>query len=193
MSLRAFSGFSRQQTAGLLHPGYPPGRFSMMNQRPQQGAVSVSASLILYYFPIVQPITATSIWAWCVVAGAGSAVKCAVWANNPATAQPTGLPILGQNAGFDTTTTGVKSAAVTPALLPPGGYWFGSIATGTAPQMLAQLPTDVSLQFIATPTAFFAGVWAVSQLYTDDIMARNLTSASFTATGATVTAIGLGY
>jgi hypothetical protein len=184
---------TRAQAAALLHPGYPPGRFSFMHQRPLQATVSVAAALTLYFFPIARPITPTTIFAQCVVAGAGSAVKCAVWPNNPATAQPTGLPLVGQNAGFNTATTGVKSAAVAPTLLPPGGYWFGSIATGTAPQMLASFATDVSQQFIASPSAGSSTMWAIAQLYTDDIMARNLTGASFSAAGGNITAIGLGY
>ena len=191
------AGGSIAQVGAMLLRSTPPASFGMMADGGSGGATAIPAVdlVYLYNFP-VPAMVVTSIFQRLQTVGAGSAVKCAVWANNPATGRPMGRPLFGQNAGFDTTAgTGIKSAAM---------YWFGSKATGTLPVMTS-LQTNNNAQ-PASRTSFasasdainFAGAqtmgFSVPDAYANDIMALNLKGATFTPVASSgIPVIGLGW
>lgn len=196
-------GLTLAQASKLLGPGYPPASFQIMFGGPVQGnGIIPAADLVyLYKFQVFAPIVVTSIYQRCQVVGVGSALKCAVWRNDPAVARPTGLPVLGQNAGFDTSgSTGLKSAAVASVTLEAGTWWAGTKYTGASPQMVNI--TSASAVGIPAPSQAGTTAGAVAMLvgfsapdaYANDIMALDLTAATFTAVQTNGTpVIGLGW
>ena len=130
-------GMSSGQISDWLMRSVPPASFGLMADGPVAGGAAIPAANQLYLYPFPVPrMVVTSIFQRLQAVGAGSAVKCAVWVNNSNTGRPAGLPLFGQNAGFDTTTSiGIKSAAIAGYAFSGGMCWFGSVATGTLPQM----------------------------------------------------------
>lgn len=200
------AGGSIAQVGAMLLRSTPPASFGMMADGGSSGATAIPAVdlVYLYNFP-VPAMVVTSIFQRLQTVGAGSAVKCAVWANNPATGRPMGTPLFGQNAGFDTTAgTGIKSAAIASYSLNAAMYWFGSKATGTLPVMTS-MQTNNNAQ-PASRTSFasasdainFAGAqtmgFSVPDAYANDIMALNLKGATFTPVASSgIPVIGLGW
>lgn len=198
--LRASAGISPTGLAQRLHPGYGSGNFGVMWEGPVVGNVAMAAVDIVYLYPfrVYSPLTITSLFQRVETAGAGSSVKSAVWANNYATARPTGLALLGQNAGFDTTGTGIKTAAISSVRLEAGIYWGGSKATGTLP-MMTQINAADSSGNVASATAQMGTSvepvgFSVPAAFANDIMALDLTAATFTLVAASrIPVIGLGW
>lgn len=192
-------GLSQPQIARLLHPGYGTGNFGVMWEGSVVGNIAMAAVDIVYLYPfrVYSPITITSLFQRVETAGAGSSVKSAVWVNNYATARPTGLALLGQNAGFDTSGTGIKTAAISNVQLLPGVYWGGSKATGTLP-MMTQINAADSSGNVASPTAQMGTSvqpmgFSAPSAYANDIMALDLTAATFTLVSASrIPVLGLG-
>jgi len=198
--LRSSAGISPTGLAQRLHPGYGSGNFSVMWEGVVVGNVAMAAVDIVYLYPfrIYAPLTITSIFQRVETLGAGSSVKSAVWANNYATARPTGLALLGQNAGFDTTGTGIKTAAISNVQLLPGVYWGGSKATGTLPMMTQINATDSSGNVASAAAQMGTSVqpvgFSVPDAFANDIMALDLTAATFTLVSASrIPVIGLGW
>ena len=194
-------GVSRAGVGAMLHPGYPAGGFQVMFEGGvASAAIAAVDSLLLYPFVVYAPITVTSILERVQTVGAGSSVKCAVWRNSQTSARPTGLPILGQNDGYDTATgTGIKSAAISSVSLTPGVWWAGSVATGTLPAMVCAaasaaypIPVGTAADAIPGPAIMVTGM-STAVVYATDIMSVDLTSASFSRTSAGVPIIGLGW
>lgn len=200
MSVWAAGGITPTGFAERLHPGYGSGNFSVMWEGVVVGNVAMAAVDIVYLYPfrVYSPIVITSLFQRVETAGAGSAVKSAVWANNYSTARPTGLPMLGQNAGFDTTTTGIKTAAISSVQLLPGIYWAGSKATGTLPMMTQINATDSSGNVASAAAQMGTSIqpvgFSVPNAYANDITALDLTGATFTLVSASrIPVIGLGW
>lgn len=124
MSGSVFGGAS-SNVARLLHPGYPAGTFTWMGNISGSLGLGSSDNLRLYPFRVAQRRRVSSINMYTATGGAGSAVKCAVWRNDYSTARPIGVPVLGQNAGFDTTGTGPDTAAISDVWLDAGIWWGG--------------------------------------------------------------------
>lgn len=200
MSVWAAGGITPTGFAERLHPGYGSGNFSVMWEGSVVGNIAMAAVDLVYVYPfrVYSPIVITSLFQRCETAGAGSSVKSAVWANNYATARPTGLPLLGQNAGFDTSGTGVKTAAISNIRLLPGIYWGGSKATGTLP-MMTQINAADSSGSVAAPSAQMGTSvqpvgFSAPSAYANDIMTLDLTGATFTLVSASrIPVIGLGW
>lgn len=198
--LRSSAGISPTGLTQRLHPGYGSGNFSVMWEGSVVGNIAMAAVDIVYLYPfkVYAPITITSIFQRVETLGAGSSVKSAVWANNYATARPTGLALLGQNAGFDTAGTGIKTAAISSVRLEAGIYWGGSKATGTLP-MMTQINAADSSGNVASPTAQMGTSvepvgFSVPSAFANDIMALDLTAATFTLVAASrIPVIGLGW
>lgn len=200
------TGVSSGQISDWLIRSVPPASFGIMADGTVGGGIAIPAVNLLYIYPFPVPgMIVTSIFQRLQTVGAGSSVKCAVWANNPDTGRPTGLPLFGQNAGFDTSAnTGIKSAAIANYALPAGMYWFGSKATGTLPQMtyISQFNSAAMASRMAFSSAAEAMplpasmpvAFSVPDAFANDIMALNLTGATFTPVNAAgVPAIGLGW
>jgi hypothetical protein len=193
-------GVSLAQVADVLHPGYAPASFGMMYEGATTSTVAMQAADIVFLYPfrVYRPITVTSLYQRCETAGAGSAVKTAIWANNYKTARPTGLPLFGQNTGFDTSTTGTKTAVVASVLLPSAVYWGGTKATGTMPTM-TNVNSTSGASNLSLPTAQMGGGTApvgfsVPDAYANDIVALDMTGATFTVIAAgRIPVVGLGW
>lgn len=200
MSVWPAGGITPTGFAERLHPGYGSGNFSVMWEGGVVGNVAMAAVDIVYLYPfrIYAPLTIRTLYQRVETLGAGSAVKSAVWANNYSTGRPTGLPLLGQNAGFDTTTNGIKPAPISSVRLEAGVYWGGSKATGTLP-MMTQINAADSSGNVASPTAQMGTSvepvgFSVPDAYAKDIMALDLTAATFTLVAASrIPVIGLGW
>jgi len=199
------AGVSLAQVGGVVLRDTPPASFGLMAEGAIIGGTSMAAADTVYLYRFAVPaMVVTSIFQRLLTVGAGSAVKCAVWANNRATGRATGLPCLGQNAGFDTSaSTGIKSAAIANVPLSTDVYWFGTKATGTLPQMASISGFNAVMQasHLSMPTQSdalgFPGAqilgFTVPDAYANDIMALDMTGATFTPTGAVIPAIGLGW
>lgn len=108
---------------------------------------------------------------------AGGNVQAAIYANNPLTGRPTGVP-LAATTSLSTTTAGVVTSAVTPATIPAGYDWMcvnadnavvvvtppspsatdltaGIIGSATAANVLSAATT--AALFVSTPQTF--GTW----------------------------------
>jgi hypothetical protein len=186
--------------------GYPPAHFGVMAAGDVVAAAIPAVDLVyLYPFPVNSPLDVTAIFCNCQVVGAGSAVKMAVWANNPMTGRPTGKPLLGDNVGVNTASgTGIKSVAVLNRPTPVGVLWFGSKATGTLPSMTTLSGngnTGAASRLAAVAAADALRNAAVQSIglstpdaYANDIMDLDLTRATFTnVTVSGIPVIGLGW
>jgi hypothetical protein len=189
--------------ARLLHFGYRPGGYAVMADGIPLGSAVIPAANTLYLYPfrVYATITVTSLFQRVQTVGAGSSIKTAVWRNSMS--RPTGLPLFGQNAGFDTSSSnGIKSASIANYVLPAGTYWGGTKGTGTLPAMTGLSATSYAPgALISAPSQNEALGVTAGQLvgfstpddYANDIMATDLTSATFTAvntTGIPVLALG---
>jgi hypothetical protein len=127
-----------------------------------------------------------------VTGGAGSAAKLGVWATYQGL--PSGLPIVADNTGVATTTSGAIVTFAAAATLTRGWYYYGVKVTSATRPVFLNIPgtgTEVS-SLHGAPTASAAlGNGATVQaagLFVDDAYANpmpDLTSASFSAsTGA---------
>lgn len=198
MALRG-SGLSRSQAGALQHPGIPAGWLTWTGEgAPGSAAIGAADTLYLYPFRVSFTRAVNLIFTRCVTGGAGSAIKCAVWANDTAAGRPTGLPPLGQNAGFDTTGAGDDSAAIGNVVLAAGMWWAGVVATGTMPTMLtvgtSHAPLNISAGPNLTNVPHPRTGYSIAQAYATDILTVNLTGAALAPLGATqVPQIGLGW
>lgn len=192
------SGLTRGQVAAMLHPGYPPASFGWMAEGAGFSTTIPAVDLIyIYPFRVFGSPVISRIFSRTATGGAGSALKMAVWRNNPLTARPVGLPVFGQNAGWDTTATGSDDSAVSNYPLYPGIWWGGSKATGTLPAMVGVLsnatPAIAMVTQPSLPTSAPNG-FSVPDAYANDIMAFDMTSATFTpVSSAGIPAVGLGW
>ncbi len=191
------SGATIDQVSRLLHPGYPAGNFAWMTTGHAAATVAAADVLFIYPYPLFARVVITSISANTVGGGAGSSMKCAVWRNDPATARPTGLPIFGQNAGFNTSDTGFDTAAIANVPAGPEVLWFGSVFTGTMPQMVIQAQSGPGSSMIVHSSLAALGTpsqnMQVAQPYASDIMALNLTGASLVRTASPAPILALGW
>lgn len=192
------AGGSIAQVGAMLHPGYPAASFGWMTDGTGFVTAVPAVDLIYVYpFRVYNSLVISSIFSRTVTGGAGSAMKMAVWRNNRATARPTGLPILGQNAGWDTAVTGNDSTAIANIALSPGIWWGGSKVTGTPPTMVANLSLQTSLTGMISqgsiPTPPPNG-FSVPDAYANDLMAFDMTAATFTPVSSLgIPAVGLGW
>jgi hypothetical protein len=121
-----------------IHPGYVAGRiYPTYIGTMTTAAIPAVDTLYFYPFPLYSRAVLTSGQVRVVTGGAGSSIKVGIWANSTASARPLGAPLIVDNTGVATTSSGV---AVTPALagtLDAGLYWVGVKATGTLPSCLS--------------------------------------------------------
>lgn len=121
----------------LSNLGLPPlpGRYFPMWEGGNAATTAFAAVNIIYFYPFFLPFPflVTTLAIRVITLGAGSSVKFAIWADSPVSHKPLGAPMITDNTGQDTSTTGEKETNVTDTLLPAGWYWGGSKCTGTPP------------------------------------------------------------
>lgn len=121
-----------------LHPGFVSGLFySTWTGSVATGAIPAADRLNLYPFYLGRPVTVASLSFRVATGGAGSAVKTGIWIDSSISHRPVGAPIIVDNTGQATTSSGVTvTADVTDKSLSAGWYWAGSKATGTMPSVI---------------------------------------------------------
>jgi hypothetical protein len=151
-------------------------------------------TLYLYWMPWPEDYAVTLLRTRCTAGGAGSAVKFGLWRDDPALGRPTGLPPIGQNAGLSTATSGTWQDLVVSSVRmgSPSGVWFGSVYTGTLPQMICNTTGGPGVWATPWPVGGMPTVprnnFGVAQPYANDIMALNLTGVGLSEQGAAVPA-----
>lgn len=183
-----------------LGAAYPSGTFTWMHDGSTSSSLAMSAVDVLYFYPvtITDARGASSIFAGVATGGAGSSLKNALWRRDAVTGKPTGLPILGQNVGLDTSSSGVKAQAITTVIPPPGQYWGASKVTGTQPTMICASSADANPRVSFTTAVGTAGFmptgFSTPDAFANDIMAFNATAAVWTNINNSRTPIlGLGW
>jgi len=173
-----------QLVGEIQHAGYPSGKYTWMCDGTVVGTTNLQTADLIYFYPftVKRRVACAGLFQICLTGGAGSAVKSAIWRNDPVLARPTGLPIMGQNAGYDTTGTGNKIATFTAVTMDPDVYWCGSKFTGTAP-ILLNISSTYASQHIATAAplagaSFMPIGFSTADAYANDIMAFDATAAT---------------
>lgn len=176
-----FAGITRAQAAQLQAATRTGGGGRWATNNHAGAPVAAVDTLYLYWFPEIDARPLTLLRTRCQTGGAGSAVKFALWRDNPATGRPRDVPVIGQNTGLSTVTSGTWQDLVVASvpMSSPTGWWFGSKYTGTLPSMICD-------QALLT----FTAVWPVGGMptvprkhftlassYATDIMTENLTGA----------------
>jgi hypothetical protein len=139
-----------------LHPGYIASRRYPLAE-VGNGSAAIAAVDVIYFLPFVlkSPLTATKFSIYVATGGAASSAKFGIWANSPISIRPLGAPLVADNTGVATTSSGINADfAATAITLAPGLYWGGIKATGTLPTVIVQAPGQLSAgQYSGVPTA----------------------------------------
>lgn len=101
-------------------------------------AIPAVDTIYFYMFRLFAPCFITAFGLRVHTAGANSGVKAAIYADSPVSHRPLGAPLLVENTGYDTTTTGNKETDVTDTMFAAGYYWGAAKAKATLPS-----PTSV--------------------------------------------------
>jgi len=177
----------------LEHPGYVAGRtYSTFEGTPSVSAIPAADTIYFYPFRLFVPVTFSAGQVRTGTGGAGSAVKCGIWANSPISARPLGAPLIVDNTGAATTGSSTSVVTALAGSLAPGIYWAGTKATGT-------LPTVISVPSANNFCVWFTGsassALAITGFSVADTYSSNMPTiaegASFTAHGAAIPIIGL--
>jgi hypothetical protein len=181
--LKAVSGITRAQAAALTFPPTSGPRGQWFSNGRSARAPFGADILYLYWFPLPRALTITLMRMRTLTGGAGSAVKYAIWGTDPVTGRPTGVPLIGQNTGLSTATSGTFQDTVIASVVlnQPNGIFVGSKLTGTMPVMLANNwaigPTGTTWPIGAGPLEA-SSCYSIVSPYAADIMAENLTGAA---------------
>lgn len=118
-------GVSRQPV--VPHPGYVAGNYYALYPyvSVQAGAALAANTIRLTPFVLTKPLKVAELAVRLTTASASGNFQLAIYANNPATARPTGSALCS-TASLSTTTAVPVSGSVTQATLAPGCYWFAS-------------------------------------------------------------------
>jgi hypothetical protein len=111
----------------VVHPGYVPGNYYALSPYVSvSGGAALAANTIRTY-PIVisKPLRVAELAARVTTTSAGGNFQLAIYANNPATARPTGTALCS-TGNLSTASGAAVSGAVTAVTLAPGTYWFAS-------------------------------------------------------------------
>lgn len=120
-------------------PPYLPNRFYATWPGPTSSAAVASADVLyLYPFYLSYPMTVINGIMRIATGGAASAVKAAIWANSVLNNLPVGAPVLADNTGVATTSSGTQAIVAFAGTLPAGFYWMGSKFQATLPTMVMQ-------------------------------------------------------
>ena len=180
-----------------LHDGYVSGTsYATAPDGPVLGSQPVTAADVLYGYLWFNPypVTISALLARCTTAGAGSAMKTAVWRYANRRAQ--GVPILAFNTGVATTATADLTMTVS-GVLPAGWLFIASKFTGTLPTMVCVSAQQRHSRLhggtvgnVVLPSA--ETTLSASDAYANDIAATDLSAVTLTVT-STVTAPHIGF
>jgi hypothetical protein len=186
------------------HPGYLPNGFVLGMDGPTGSGSTSANQLYVHLFLLKARRTITSIFSKVLTGGTASSIKHGLWRSNGA-GRPTGIPVLSNNSGVDTTGAGIASQAIGDVVLHPGAYFAGSVSDGSPMAGMlvygtSQARTTVSsataagaMNSSSSGTASLVG-YRVPQAFSGDITALDLTGASFfDIPNSNIPVIGLGY
>ncbi len=123
------------------------GRYPLAETLAGAGA-AIAAADVGYARPFMvrAPVTPVAFGVRTSVGGAGSSFKVGIFANNPSTNRPTGLPLTFNDVGEPTTANNTDdyAAVAPPVLLVPGViYWMVTTWTGTLPTIVMVSNVDL--------------------------------------------------
>lgn len=170
--------------ARSLHPGYLAGRVYSTVQGSLITGTAIAAIDIIYFYSFIlnATITGAAAKAFVQTLGAGSSMKCGIYANSTASQRPLGAPLFADNTGV---TTQASSTQVSPALgsvtcyegVP---YWFGGKFTGTLPVMWSTGNAEMQMPYLSgNASTAAAGVYGYADTYSNN-MPTIAEGASFT-------------
>lgn len=153
--------------------------------------------IYLYPFPLYAPMLVKTMVMRSITGGAGSSVKSGIWANSPVSNRPLGAPLVVDNTGQATTSSGVAiTVTVSPNVtLGPGWYWFGSKTTGTQPAMTSQDGTVVTYPFFvgcSANTSVVNNAISFADTYSNSMptLAEGASFTELSANGVPICALG---
>lgn len=169
-------------------PGYVTGRFHIGFDGIINAATAVATlDTVVFLTPFVvrdYPLTVVNLNTRTVTGIASCAVKMALWATSATTKRPTGVPVVGSNTGQACTANNTnQQVTVTSTVLAPGIYWVGAAVTTGASTFVSSGNTATAIgSLLGQSTVASSTVTGISAPYTyaTDIMALNLTAATFT-------------
>lgn len=153
-------------------------------------AAAVPAADVGYALPfrVREVVTPASFGVRTQTGGVGSSFKIGVWANNPATMRPTGLPLTATNTGEGTASNNTTDLNAVPAyeFIPGVDYWVISKFTGTLPSIVMCGNTWLYTAILTGAGLGSAGSAVVTGYstplaYADNMTTTDLTSAVWTA------------
>lgn len=175
------------------HPGYIAGQTYILPETMAAAtAITAVDTIYLWMWMPGARVVPVSLGTRIATGGAGSAMKVAVWRNNPATMRPTGTPLAANNTGAATT------ASNTTVLLAISGFtaavgvpvWCGAKFTGTLPSPLQPGAQGDGARLwggaIGNNAAGTAIGLTAPDAYANDIAATDLTGAVFTVATSTI-------
>lgn len=183
---------------GSFFPGYVSTRLYPLTESNIAPSTAVPAADLLYVYPfrVYRDITPSSLRTRVITGGASSAVKLGIWANNPATGRPTGLPLAGlvSNTEQSTATSSTDAQiATTGRLLAGQVYWFGAVFKTTLPVMTSITSPNSLHTLLGRASLGIVFVCGLSTPFVEsgDITALNLTGVTWT--DVTAAGIPMGY
>lgn len=178
--------------------GYQSGRFYSVGAATAAVGTAYGPSLdtqmALYPFTVQDsPLTAVSLNVRTVTGVASCSIKMALYANNPATSRPTGVPIAGSNTGQScASSTTTQSVTISPSVvLIPGQIYWAAVAVSTGASTFVSLSIAGTVQVgafsmfgqmgSASVTSAFVVGWLTSYTFASNILTTDLTGATFAA------------
>lgn len=175
-------------TSPIVGPGFVGSSFYSNYAGATSNAATVATlDTVVYLQPFYvrsYPLTAQALAFRNVVLGVNCAVKLAVWGSSVTTKRATGVPLAGSNTastGCQSNNTAI-SVSITYTFQPNQTYWLGSaFSTGAAAPMSINGAgfTDV-MGRTSLGASQNIGSLSAPYTYATDIMALDLTSATFT-------------
>lgn len=163
------------------HPGYIAGNWYLPHLivATSNGQAPGAGSIRLIPGYVKERITVGGLGVDVTTLFAGGNVQAAIYANNPATGRPTGLP-LASTSSMSTAVTGVVNSTVS-VQLEPGLYWFATNSDNATSAYMANGSTSPSLSIWQGSSSLLTTAGMLSGLTVAQTFGTwpSLTSASF--------------
>ena len=178
------SVFRRSPTLPFEQSGYLSG-VAMPAAKSTGGSVVVTADVgYAWRWRVKRDLVLAALGSRTITGGAGSAIKVGLWADNPATLRPIGLPLTSNNVGAATTANNTTvMPTVGPRVLRWGEHvWILGVWSATAPTVVSVNNTVIDgleamgLALGSTVGAHPTGI-STPVTFTNDIGELDLTAA----------------
>lgn len=164
---------------------YALARFMPMTQASAYPSALLDNNISFYPFTVEYPLTVATLNVRTITGAGSSAIKMAVWVDS-GNGRPSGTAVVGSNTGQATTgTPSTASITVSYTFQPNTVYWAGFAVTTAAPTFVAISGNNGTSMYLYS----YVGKNALDSnnnnglsatfTYSNDIMALDLTGASF--------------